>query len=154
MPGLSANLLIPLSQALPGTWRLDSRIDRDGTGAPRHEPSLGDDPTGILYYDQAGHFAAQFMRRDRATPSFDAASSGANNSRAISGYDAYFGTYQIDDADGTVTQTLTGALASENVGSTLTRKMVVRGDQLEIRIATSHPDGEAVTRILSWTRIG
>src|SRR5512140_529736 len=118
----------PLSATLPGTWELLSREDRTAAGERRVDPSLGADPVALLHYDRSGHFAAQFMKRDRsqaAEPEVAAQSSAPNNSRARGGYDAYFGTYTVDDANGTVTQRLTGALSSENVGMVLTRAMTV-----------------------------
>ena len=144
----------PLSTTLPGTWELLSREDRTVSGEKRAEPSLGDDPVALLIYDRAGHFAAQFMKRDRSSSSDAVASAaGANNSRAIGGYDAYFGTYTVNDADGTVTQRLTGSLAPENVGIVLTRAMEVENDRLVIALQTT-VQGETVTRTLTWKRVG
>ena len=57
----------PLSTSLPGTWQLTSRIDVTASGERRPEPSLGEDPVALLIYDRSGHFAAQFMRRDRSS---------------------------------------------------------------------------------------
>ena len=144
----------PLSASLPGTWLLESRIDLDPSGQRRPEPSLGQDPVALLFYDQAGHFAAQFMKRDRSVLVPDGPGGARNNSRAQGGYDAYFGTYAVDDAAGTVTQRLLGALSQENVGSVLTREMEVRGDTLVIQVQTSAADGTAVTRTLTWNRVG
>jgi len=142
-----------ISDSLPGTWELVSRIDTTDAGERRVEPSLGEDPIALLIYDRAGHFAAQFMRRDRSAAVVDAASAGANNSRAVNGYDAYFGTYTIDDDAGTVTQHLHAALSPESVGMVLTRAMDVDGDKLTIRLRTT-TGGEGVTRELVWRRIG
>jgi len=144
---------VPLSQALLGTWRLLSREDRTATGERRVDPGLGADPHALLFYDRAGNFAAQFMKRvrdpvDRAVPQ----SSAPNNSRAVGGYDAYFGTYAVDDAAGTVTQRLVGALSAENVGLVLTRSMRVLGDELVIQLETASADGTPVTRTLRWRR--
>ncbi len=144
----------PLSTALVGTWELVSRVDRTPTGERRAEPSLGADPVALLYYDRGGRFAAQFMKRDRLAPAADAAASGPNNSRAVGGYDAYFGTYTVDDARGTVTQRLAGALSAENVGQVLTREMLVDGDTLTIALDTATATGEPVTRTLTWKRVG
>ena len=143
-----------LSETLPGTWRLTSRTDIAGDGSRKIDPSLGEYPIALLYYDRSGNFAAQFMKRDRTSPSLDAAAAGPNNSRAQGGYDAYFGSYTIDDALGTVTQTLLGSLSNENVGMVLTRKMLVTGDSLTIRLQTSSAQGEPVTRTLTWERVG
>jgi len=108
----------------------------------------------ILIYDRAGHFAAQFMKRDRTTAVPDGPRDAKNNSRAQGGYDAYFGTYTIDDEQGTVTQELLGALSAENVGSVLTREMTVRGDTLIIEMDTTSSTGTTVTRTLTWKRVG
>jgi len=145
----------PLSETLIGTWELVSRIDTTMSGERRVEPALGDDPIALLIYDRAGHFAAQFMKRDRENSEpVVVAASGPNNSRAQGGYDAYFGTYAVDDGHGTVTQRLTASLSPENVGQALTREMVVAGDRLTISLETATADGEAVTRTLTWRRIG
>ena len=143
----------PLSSTLIGTWQLESRIDRTRSGERRLEASLGEDPIALLYYDRAGHFAAQFMKRNRDGAESGAATASANNTRAIGGYDAYFGTYTIDDQTGTVTQTLVGALARENVGHVVTREMRVKGDALTIELETMSSDGEPVVRTLVWRRV-
>ena len=145
---------VTLSSSLPGTWLLESRIDVTATEESRVEPSLGDDPIALLFYDRSGHFAAQFMKRDRSLAVPHGPSGAPNNSRAQGGYDAYFGTYAVDDALGTVTQRLTGALSPENVGLVLTRTMEVQGDRLVIQVQTSSSDGTAVTRTLTWKRVG
>jgi hypothetical protein len=143
-----------LSNALIGTWELVSREDRTPDGEPRVEPSLGADPVALLVYDRRGHFAAQFMKRDRSSsPEAGSQAAGPNNTRARDGYDAYFGTYTVDDANGTVTQRLTGALSAENVGLVVTRGMTVRGDELLIRLETAGATGEPVIRTLVWRRV-
>jgi hypothetical protein len=145
----------PLSVTLPGTWELLSRIDVTDAGERRVDPALGADPVAMLIYDRCGHFAAQFMKRDRTTSVFaDLPSAGANNSRAQGGYDAYFGTYEVDDSAGTVTQRLLGALSAENVGLVLTRGMQVDSDRLTISVRTTSATGEPATRTLVFKRIG
>jgi hypothetical protein len=108
-----------------------------------------------LIYDRGGRFAAQFMKRDRTGPERSSATAApsSNNTRAKDGYDAYFGTYVVDDEQRTVTQTLQGALSAENVGHVVTREMVVEGDALTISLNTTAADGEAVTRKLRWRRV-
>jgi len=143
-----------LSATLPGTWQLQSRIDVTASGERRPEPSLGENPVALLIYDRSGHFAAQFMRRDRSVMIPDGPGGAKNNSRAQGGYDAYFGTYTIDDERATVTQTLLAALSPENVGAVLTRAMEVQDDTLVIRLETTASDGTSVTRTLTWQRVG
>ena len=143
---------VPLSQALIGTWRLLSREDRTASGEQRIDPGLGADPIALLVYDRGGHFAAQFMKRDRRSVPVAAGPSTPNNSQAVGGYDAYFGSYTVDDSAGTVTQRLVGALSAENVGLVLTRSMRVSGDELVIQLETASADGTRVVRTLRWAR--
>jgi hypothetical protein len=148
-----------LASQLLGTWRLVSRDDRTLDGQPRIDPVLGADPVAILTYDTGGNFAAQFMRRDRASaasaavaPAAAPAAPGGNNSTAVNGYDAYFGTYTVDEASGTVTQTLQGALSAGDVGKVVTREMRVTDGKLTIQLQTTNAGGEPVIRTLRWTR--
>jgi hypothetical protein len=124
-----------LSANLPGSWRLLSRIDIGPDGERRVEPGLGEDPVALLIYDRSGNFSAQFMRRGR---------------KGRAGFDAYFGTYEVDDATGEVTQRLDGALDPAMVGAVLTRTMALEGDRLTIRLDV----GPGVIRTLTWTRVG
>jgi len=76
-----------------------------------------------------------------------------NNTQARDGYDAYFGTYRVDDARGTVTQELMGSLSAGNVGMVLTRAMEVTGGTLSIVLETTAADGTPVVRTLTWKRL-
>ncbi|HEY1908746.1 MAG TPA: lipocalin-like domain-containing protein [Myxococcaceae bacterium] len=145
---------MPLSKALIGTWRLVSREDRTASGERRIDPGLGADPIALLVYDRGGNFAAQFMKQDRRSAPSVTATSAPNNSQAVGGYDAYFGSYTVDDAADTVTQRLVGALSAGNVGLVLTRSMQVSGDELVIQLDTASADGTPVVRTLRWTRAG
>ena len=46
--------MTPLSESLPGTWSLVSRIDVAASGVPHPDPALGSDPVALLVYDRAG----------------------------------------------------------------------------------------------------
>jgi hypothetical protein len=138
---------------LVGTWKLVSREDVTAHGERRIEPNLGADPIAYLMYDARGRFAAQFMRRDRTSVAGGVpAQVGANNSRAVDGYDAYFGRYRVDE-DGTVTQELEGALSPADVGKIVTRRYRVHGSELVIELETTSGDGQPVTRTLRWQRV-
>ena len=142
-----------LAEDLLGTWRLVERTDRTASGELRIDPGLGRDPLGLLVYDRGGNFAAQFMRRDRSAEEVAASgAAGVNNTSSVGGYDAYFGTYTVDEEQGAVTQQLLAALAPENVGMVVTRVMKVEGDRLVIVLPTTRPDGEPITRVLTWER--
>lgn len=142
-----------LSSDLPGTWLLESRIDVTATGERHPDPLLGEDPVALLIYDRSGHFAAQFMKRNRSTVVSAAPASARNNTQAQGGYDAYFGTYGVDDSTGVVTQQLMGSLSAGNVGMVLSRAMEVGGDTLRISLETTAADGVPVVRTLTWRRL-
>ena len=143
------------TEALIGCWELVRREDRSASGDLVVDPGLGPDPVGLLVYDASGRFSAQFMRRDRSDQlqsAADAAATGTNNTRAIGGYDAYFGRFTVDESTHLVTQTLEGALAPDNVGVTVTRQMEVDGDDLRLELATTSATGEPIIRTLQWRR--
>lgn len=157
-----------LSTELPGTWRLESRIDVTKDGGRRPEPLLGEDPIAIVFFDRNGNFAAQFMKRDRsalAMPAAPAAGGAAgtgvatgaaprNNTQAQAGYDAYFGTYSVDEATGVTTHKIVASLSPASVGLVLQRSMEVQGDTLRIQLETTAVDGTPVVRTLTWKRVG
>jgi hypothetical protein len=147
---------MPLSQAVAGTWEVVAREDRTKDGALHPDPALGSDPVGLIFFDRAGNFATQIMKRDRsgatAAPA-DRGGQGANNPLAVGGYDAYFGTYVTDDARGTATFTLRAALSPASVGMVVTRALAVEGDALTITLDTKALDGLAVTRTLRCRRL-
>lgn len=137
-----------------GVWSLLSREDYTSDGRQLIDPALGERPLGILTYAPT-HFAAQFMKRDR-TEIADMAvgQQGKNNTGAVGGYDAYFGTYQVNDESGEVLHRLEGALTADNVGLEVSRKLQVDGDHLVIQLDTTSTAGEPISRTLTWRRIG
>jgi len=152
--GFTLKVVGSLAHDLIGTWRLLSRIDRDASGEPVDEPALGSDPLALFFFDGAGNFAAKLMKRDRgvavAAPMF----TGQNNTTAIGGYDAYFGTYEVDQTSGAVHTRLVGALSPGHVGAMLMRNMKVEDGKLVIRLTTTTTDDTVVHRALTWERAG
>ena len=138
---------------IQGTWWLLSREDRTTDGQKRIDPILGSDPIAILVYAR-NHFAAQFMKRERNADTLKQ-DTGArqNNTSAIGGYDAYFGTYQVNEGTNQVAHTLVGSINPANIGMTVYRDLRVDGDKLIIQLDTTTRDGEPVTRTLTWKRI-
>ena len=86
--------------------------------------------------------------RERAEPR-----TAANNTGAVGGYDAYFGTYDLDPARGTVAVTLEAALTPANIGKTFMREVRVVDDRLIIRLTTNAADGTPITRTLTFERL-
>ena len=143
-----------LSASIIGVWKLKSREDYDAAGQRKIDPILGPDPLGVLCF-APGYFAAQFMKRDRSAGESELQPvQGQNNSRAVNGYDAYFGSYQLDEKAGTLTTYLEGSIAPSNIGSTFVRDIRVLDNELTIQLPTTAFDGTAVTRTLVFTRVG
>jgi Lipocalin-like domain len=141
-----------LAKRMIGTWTLVSRVDRAADGTIRSDPALGSDPLGMLTYTP-DRFAAQFMKRDRSSATETEAGSGQNNTAAVGGYDAYFGTYQVG-SDGVVLHRLEAALTQGNVGLEVARTLAVEDDKLTIVLETATRDWEPIIRTLTWNRIG
>ena len=112
-------------------------------------------PLGILCFGPS-HFAAQFMKRDRSdeenVPS--RVQDKNNNTAAINGYDAYFGTYSVDEAAGTIATRVEGSISPVNIGKTYVRDVRVVGNELIIQLRTTAVDGTPVTRTNTFSRIG
>ncbi len=142
-----------LAAAMQGVWWLLSREDYTKDGQRRIDTVMGADPTGILAYAK-DHFSAQFMKREgREVTASQPVHSGQNNTVASGGYDAYFGTYQVDGQTGKVAHTLIGSITPANIGIMVWRDIRVDGDQLTIQLETTTAEGERITRTLTWKRI-
>lgn len=126
----------------------------NATGQIIIDPFLGRDPLGIICFAPS-HFAAQFMKRDRSHQENVVQRVEANNNTvAVYGYDAYFGTYTIDEIAGTLTTHLEGSISPANLGNTYIRAARVVGNELIIQLETTAVDGTAITRTNTFSRIG
>jgi len=142
-----------IEKAILGIWKLETRQDVDSAGQRRIDPGLGPDPLGVVCF-APGYFAAQFMKRDRSGGQSTAAAAPAlNNSSAVGGYDAYFGTYKLDAEAGTLATVLEGSISPGNIGAKFIRHVRVSGSALTIQLATTAPDGAPITRTLVFTRL-
>jgi hypothetical protein len=146
-------LTVNLAAKILGIWRLKSREDIDDTGQIQIDPFLGRDPLGILCFGP-NHFAAQFMKRDRSRQENEPQRVQVkNNTAAANGYDAYFGTYNIDEVAGTLTTHLEGSICAANVGSTYVRDARVVDNELIIQLHTTAVDATAITRTNTFSRV-
>lgn len=139
---------------LVGTWHLVSRVVTLPNGTVMHDVGLGTRPVGTLTYTADGFMAAQLMAGSRPDSVECAAGSSVaseNNDRSINHYDAYFGTYMVDESKHIVTHHIQGALAAEDVGKNLFRQFAVAGDTLTIVTSTDSPLGRQV-KTLKWMR--
>jgi hypothetical protein len=118
-------------EELIGTWRLDSRVVRHPDGTSYPDPQYGpESPIGYIMYDNTGHMAVQFMGLHRP-----------NNHSSLA-YDAYFGTYSVDEKANppTVTHHIEGSLNPGSVGHENVRDLLLTGDKMMLVVHTSTPD--------------
>ena len=94
-----------------GAWQLESRTVRKANGEVAVDPVLGQQPTGRLFYDASGNMMLQMMRQQRAQSiSVPSNPQDAKNPRIVLGYDAYLGTFQVNEQEGTITHHVEGSL--------------------------------------------
>jgi hypothetical protein len=149
-----------ISAQLIGSWRLVSRHSKRADGELEADPGLSTAPMGVLIYDQSGHVAAQLSRRDRSVAMLGGECQAAatikgtpDTAQTVIGYDAYFGTYKINERDGIVTHHLEAALWPGDVGKDINRFFTLSRDRLTISFNTTTREGVNVTRILVWERM-
>jgi len=115
-------------ERLIGAWRL-VRIDAlsdDGQHAS------GPQPKGMLVYTQDGHMSVQLM--------YPASASTLSNEYVLNGYEASFGSYDVDETARTVTHHVEGSITRDVlVGKDLPRKFEFTPDG-RLLIRSTRPD--------------
>jgi len=140
-------------QRIVGAWRLESRTVRKGNGEIVLDRVLGKAPTGRLFYDASGNMSLQMMRQDRTEPmSVPSNPEDAKNPRIVLGYDSYFGTFDVNEAEGTITHHVEGSLFPEDLGRDFTRFFTIDGDVFTLRFTSKSAEGFEVTRTLRFRR--
>ena len=150
----------PVIDQLVGGWSLVSRVTTGADGRVLTDAGLSATPSGILIYDRAGHVAAQLSRPGRSIAMLadecrddEKVRGTENNTQYLLGYDAYFGTYTVNEKEGIVTHHLESALFPGDIGKSIARRFSISGDTLTINFNTTLRDGTPVTRTLVWTRL-
>jgi hypothetical protein len=145
---------------LIGTWSLVSRVSTLADGSVLPDPLLGAAPKGVLIYDRSGHISVQLSRQGRTVEMIpDECAEAAkvrgtdDTAQQLLGYDAYFGTFTVDEKAGMVTHHLEIALFPGDVGKSIQRNFSISGDKLTYKFNTTTRDGRAVTRTLVWERM-
>ena len=115
-----------------GAWRL-AWLEEEGTDGKTHRA----DCTGLLVYTRDGHMSVQVMYRN---PQGDPqeVNSAAPVHYAQGGYEASFGTYQIDERAHTFNYHVEGALVRTLIGKDLPRSFELSGNQLIVK--STHPE--------------
>jgi hypothetical protein len=149
---VNQNQKLEKNSNIAGSWKLISRIDKADSGGIVDEPILGSDPIALIIYDNFGNVSVQIMKRNRADSLVVINNQqDPDNSLAWNGYDAYFGTYILDNARHEIKHLITGSLDVKNIGKELVRNFSISGDTLQLWFNTIN-GGEKVTRTLTWVR--
>lgn len=111
-----------------GAWRL-SWLEEPGADGKIHRA----DCTGLLVYTHDGHMSVQVMYRNP-----QAGAKGSPVQYAQNGYEASFGTYQIDETTHTFTFHVEGAMVRSLIGKDLPRSYELASNQLIV--TSTKPD--------------
>ncbi|WP_368564965.1 lipocalin-like domain-containing protein [Pseudoxanthomonas sp. UTMC 1351] len=134
-----------LASRLVGTWQVMEVVDTDPAGKVSHP--YGEHPKGYIVYDPTGHLHVQLMRTP-ATPPFDAGDDAKGTEQevraAYDGYVAYFGTYQVIEAQSKVIHRVEGSLMPSYTGTDQPRPIKIVGDELIIEGTV--PEGHFLRR--------
>jgi hypothetical protein len=110
-----------------GAWRLAWLEEPDADGKVHRA-----DCTGLLVYTRDGHMSVQVMYKNPP-----AGTSAAPVQYAQGGYEASFGTYEIDESTHTFSFHVEGALVRTLIGKDLPRAFELSGKQLIVK--STHP---------------
>jgi hypothetical protein len=141
-------------EQLAGSWSLVSRVSTLANGEVLPDRGLATTPKGLLIYDRTGHVAPQLSRQGRTVEMIgeecqEAAKIRGTNDTAqtVLGYDAYFGTFTVNEKEGFVVHHLESALFPGDMGKGIKRNFTISGDKLTIKFNTTTSDGMPVKDI-------
>ena len=153
--GLSeANAKSGIAEKIIGTWKLISIDDRRAI-----RPENEFNPNGYIMYDSTNHMAVQITRRnDRARFLSDDTVKATNDEKAaaFSSYAAYYGTYKVNEAAGTITHHVEGSLTPNDVGKDFVRYFKLSGNHITLTpVDTKGQPGTTTPmhRSLTWERV-
>jgi hypothetical protein len=128
-----------------GAWRLVSVEERHPDGSLTSP--YGERPAGLLMYGETGRMSVQIMRRDRENLSSNDwhAVPAEEVKLAIEGFTAFFGAYEINEAEAVIIHRVEGHVLPGSVGKDLKRGYEFSGDRLILKPSAS--------RTVTWERI-
>ena len=143
-----------LASKFVGTWKLVSIEERRPNGEAVPSP-YGANPVGFIMYDTTGRMAVQIMRPDRPRFASGEADQGTpeESKAAFDSYGAYFGTYEVQEAEGFVIHHVEGSLFPNNVGTDQKRFFELSGDQLVLKPPPRQVGSEQHTLRVTWQRV-
>ena len=136
-----------------GTWKLISFESRLSNGEVRYP--LGPKPMGRIMYDDKGNMAVVMSRPERArmTSPDKTHAPLEEKGAALDSFDAYFGTYSINEARRVVTHHVEGALFPNWMATAQERFYSFTGDRLQLSTKPIAYGGCTATAVLVWQRL-
>jgi hypothetical protein len=122
----------PMKEAIIGSWSLliDDAVKEDGT----HVPNFGPNPEGLAVFGADGRFSIMVMRSGRAKFASNNRSTGTadENKATVTGSNAFFGTYVVNEADKSLTLRVEGSTYPNLEGTTQKRTItsLTQGDEI------------------------
>jgi len=116
-----------------GAWRLVSLEEADASGKVYRA-----DCTGLLAYTRDGHMSVQVMYRNP-----EMGGQAGPVQYAQGGYEASFGSYQIDESSRTFTFHVEGAMVRSLIGKDLPRAFEFAGQRLIVKSANANEHWQA-----------
>lgn len=140
------------NEQLIGAWKLVSCEARSSNGEVSYP--YGRNPFGMLMYDSDGNMFVLLMRRDRRKFASDDLWRGTPEEikAAFEGFNAYCGTYEVNEEKGTVTHHVEGSMFPNWVGMDQKRFFKCFGDQLTLSTSPMPLGGRQSTVHLIWAR--
>ena len=136
-----------------GTWRLLECYGKWSDG--RISYPYGKEPGGRLMYDGHGSFSGQIAGSER--PSFQSANllkgTPEEIKAAFEGYIAYYGTYEVDEANSRVTHHVESSLFPNWIGDIQTRLYEFEGERLRLNTLPIKGARADLTNTLLWERV-
>jgi len=120
-------------EKLIGTWKFESMKVETEKGEIVYP--YGEKPFGMLIYTPSGHMSVLLMRPDRPRFASNDPLSGSPEEieSAYGGFDAYCGTYSVDEEKGTVTHHIEGSKFPNWVGTDQVRNFQFSNDKLLLK---------------------
>lgn len=137
-----------------GLWKLVRIEVRQPDGQITTDPDLGPQAVGYIYYDATGHMGVQLMNPDRPKWKSDDEPTRDEAMTTVAGFEAYSGTYDVDEKEGYVVHHTQLSLDPNKVGRDRKRKFEMSGNKLRL---TPPPfktiSGATVEETLVWERV-
>jgi len=129
-----------------GTWELVSTEEQLADGSKRPYPDVGKDGKGFLMYSADGHMCAELMNPDRPKWKDQDKPTDEEKALAMSGFTAYCGRYEIDEARHVMFHHPEVAWMPNYVGTRQERPYKLEGDILTFSSKVTREHG-----IVGWT---